>query len=309
MKIAIMGAGGVGGYYGGLLAGAGQDVTFIARGEHLRAIRQNGLRVKSVNGNFTVFPAAATDHPSDIGIVDLVIFATKTYQTEEAVVQIRPIIGKDTVIVPLQNGVDAAERIGSMVGIRHVLAATTWIYSALEAPGIIGHYSEFSRIAVGEIDGSDTTRLHDVCETLKTSGAAIEPSHDIWEKIWTKFVFISAISAVGCLTRAAIGEFRVVPETRVVLAAAIAETAAVAAAKGVELDPGIVDTTMAFIDSNAPDMKPSMQRDVEAGRVSELESMVGIIPRLGRLQHVPTPVMDFAYAMLKPGDLLARKRA
>jgi|WetSurMetagenome_2_1015567.scaffolds.fasta_scaffold00126_31 2-dehydropantoate 2-reductase len=307
MKIVIMGTGGVGGYYGALLARAGQDVTFIARGEHLRAIRQNGLRIKSVNGEFTVFPAAATDCPADIGVVDLVIFATKTYQTEDAVRLIRPVIGKDTVIVPLQNGIDSVERIGAIVGMLHMLAATTWIYSAVEAPGIIGHYSKFGRIAIGEIDGSDTPRLQAVYETLRTSGTEIELSHEIQKRIWTKFAFISAISAVGCLTRAAIGEFRDVPETRALLAAAIAEVAAVAGSKGIELDAGIVDTTMAFIDSNPPDMKPSMQRDVEAGRLSELESMVGVIPRFGRLGHLPTPVMDFAYAMLKPAELLAQK--
>jgi 2-dehydropantoate 2-reductase len=309
MKIAIMGTGGVGGYYGALLARAGQDVTFIARGEHLRAIRQNGLKVKSVLGDFTIFPAQATDHPADIGFVDLVIFATKAYQTEEAVRLIRPIVGKDTVIAPLQNGIDAAERIGAIVGMRHMLGATTWIYSAVEAPGIIAHFSKFSRILVGELDGSDTPRVQAVYEILKTSGASVELSHEIRKRIWTKFAFISAISAVGCLTRLAIGEYRDVPEARLFLAEAIAEVAAVAGAGGVELDAEVVDSTMAFIDSGAPEMKPSMQRDVEAGRVSELESMIGVIPRLGSLRHVPTPRMDFAYAMLKPAELLAQKAA
>jgi 2-dehydropantoate 2-reductase len=309
MKIAIMGTGGVGGYYGALLARAGQDVTFIARGEHLKAIRQNGLRIKSANGDFTVYPAAATDQPADIGFADLVIFATKTYQTEDAARLIRPIIGKDTVIVPLQNGIDAAERIGAIAGMAHMLAATTWIYAAVEAPGIISHYGKHSRIAIGELDGSDTPRLKAVYEILKTSGAVIDLSHEIQKKLWTKFAFISVISAFGCLTRLPIGAYRDVPETRSMMAKAIAEVAAVAGSKGVELDAGIVDTTLAFLDSGSPEMKPSMQRDVEAGRVSELESMVGVITRLGRLRNVRTPIMDVAYAMLKPADLLAQKAA
>jgi len=307
MKIAIMGTGGVGGYYGALLARAGQDVTFIARGEHLKAIRQGGLRIKSVNGDFTISPAAATDNPADIGVADLIIFATKTYQTEEAAGLISPMIGADTMILPLQNGVDSAERIGAIAGMSHMLAATTWIYAAVEAPGIIGHYSKFSRIAVGEIDGSDTARVQAVFQTLNTSGATIELSSEIQKKIWTKFVFISAISAVGCLTHVTIGEFRNVPETRTILAEAVAEVSAVGKSRGVELDNDILDSTMKFVDAGSPEMKPSMQRDFEAGRVSELESMIGVIPRFGREGNVPTPVMDFAYAMLKPAELLAHR--
>jgi 2-dehydropantoate 2-reductase len=307
MKIAIVGAGGVGGYYGALLARAGQDVIFIARGEHLNAIRQNGLRVKSVTGDFTIYPAVATDNPANIGFVDLVIIATKTYQTEEAIRIVRPIIGKDTAIVPLQNGVDAAERIGEMVGMRHMLAATTWIYAAVQSPGVIVHYSRFSRIAIGEPDGSDTPRLQAIYAALKSAGVVVEMSHEIQKRIWTKFAFISAVSAVGCLTRLSIGEYRNVRETRLALAEAISEVAAVAASKGVELDANIADTTISFIDTNDPEMKTSMQRDFEAGRLSELESMIGVIPRMGRSQHVPTPFMDFAYAMLKPVEMLAQK--
>jgi 2-dehydropantoate 2-reductase len=308
MKIAIMGTGGVGGYYGGLLAKAGKDVTFIARGAHLQAIRKTGLQVKSVHGNFQVSKAKATDKPADVGPVDLIIFATKTYQTDEAAKAIKPMVGKDTVVVPLQNGVDAADRIGQVVGMDHVLGGATWLSAAIEAPGVIGQYSEFRRIALGEFSGKTTPRLTSVYDLLKETGAAVEVSDNILKVLWTKFVFIASVSAMGSLTRVTFGEYRGVPEARAMLGEAIGEAAAVARARGVKLDADILAKTQAFIDSSAPDIKPSMQRDVEAGKPSELESLIGVVVRMGAEKNVPTPVMRFAYAMLKPGELKAQQR-
>jgi len=307
MKIAIMGTGGVGGYYGGLLAKAGRDVTFIARGAHLQAIRKKGLQVKSVHGDFQVSKAKATDKPADVGPVDLIIFATKTYQTDEAAKAIKPMVGKDTVVVPLQNGVDAADRIGQVVGMDHVLGGATWLSAAIEAPGVIGQYSEFRRIALGEFSGKTTPRLTAICDVLKETGATVEISDNILKVLWTKFVFISSVSAMGSLTRVTFGEYRGVPEARAVLSEAIGEVAAVARTRGVKLDADILAKTQAFIDSSAPGIKPSMQRDVEAGKPSELESLIGIVMRMGAEKNVPTPVMRFAYAMLKPGELKAQQ--
>ena len=308
MKIAIMGTGGVGGYYGGLLAKAGKDVTFIARGAHLQAIRKTGLQVKSVHGDFQVSKAKATDKPADVGPVDLIIFATKTYQTDEAAKAIKPMVGKDTVVVPLQNGVDAADRIGQVVGMDHVLGGATWLSAAIEAPGGIGQYSEFRRIALGEFSGKTTPRLTSVYDLLKETGAAVEVSDNILKVLWTKFVFIASVSAMGSLTRVTFGEYRGVPEARAVLGEAIDEAAAVARARGVKLDADILAKTQAFIDSSAPGIKPSMQRDVEAGKPSELESLIGVVVRMGAEKNVPTPLMRFAYAMLKPGELKAQQR-
>jgi len=308
MKIAIMGTGGVGGYYGGLLAKAGKDVTFIARGAHLQAIRKTGLQVKSVHGDFQVSKAKATDKPADVGPVDLIIFATKTYQTDEAAKAIKPMVGKDTVVVPLQNGVDAADRIGQVVGMDHVLGGATWLSAAIEAPGVIGQYSEFRRIALGEFSGKTTPRLTSVYDLLKETGAAVEVSDNILKVLWTKFVFIASVSAMGSLTRVTFGEYRGVPEARAVLGEAIGEAAAVARARGVKLDADILAKTQAFIDSSAPGIKPSMQRDVEAGKPSELESLIGVVVRMGAEKNVPTPLMRFAYAMLKPGELKAQQR-
>ncbi len=305
MRIAIMGSGGVGGYYGGLLAAAGQEVTFIARGAHLQAIRDKGLHVKSVHGDFTVSPAKATDLPGEIGALDLVIVATKTYHTDEAAQAIHPLIGAETVVISLQNGIDAAERIGSMVGMEHMVGGATWLSAALEAPGRIGQYSQFRRIALGELDGRITPRAQAIASVLATTSAVIELVPNIKQLLWTKFVFIAAISALGGLTRVAIGEYRQIPEAREVLAEAMAEVAAVAKAIGVTLDADIMAKTLSFIDASAPDIRPSMQRDLEVGRTSELESLIGVVVRLGQGHGVPTPVMRLAYALLKPAHLKA----
>ena len=230
MRIAIMGTGGVGGYYGGLLSLKGQEVIFIARGAHLQALRENGLHVKSVHGDFLVSPARATDDPAEVGPVDLIIFTTKTPHTDIAARAMQPMVGENTVVVPLQNGIDAAERIGAYVGREHLVGGVTWLSAAIEAPGVIGQYSQFRRVVLGEFDGQMTARLKTIYETLQATGITVELSDDILKVLWTKFVFISAISALGSLTRASIGEYRQVPETRDVLTEALAEVAAVAQA-------------------------------------------------------------------------------
>ena len=308
MKIAIMGTGGVGGYYGGLLSQAGQDVTFIARGAHLQAIQEKGLIVKSVHGDFHVFPAKATDKPAEVGPVDVIVFITKTYQTDEAAQLIKPMIGKDTTVISLQNGVDAADRIGAVIGMEHMLGGTTWLSAAIEAPGVIGQYSQFRRIALGEFNGKTTLRLNAIYNTLQKTGATVEVSDTILKILWTKFVFIAPVMAMGSLTRVTFGEYRNVPEARATLTDAISEVAAVAQAGGVTLDQDVVEKTLAFIDSSDPGIKPSMQRDVESGKLSELESMIGVVVRMGAQFNVPTPVMRFAYAMLKPGNLKAQQK-
>lgn len=307
MKVAIMATGGVGGYYGGLLAQTGQDVTFIARGAHLQAIREKGLHIKSVHGDFQIVPAKATDNPSEVGPVDVILFATKTHQTDEAAKLIKPMVGRDTVILSLQNGIDAADRIGAVAGREHMLGGVTWLSAAIEAPGVIGQYSQFRRIVLGEFNGRTTPRLNMVCSTLQSTGATVEVSDNILKVLWTKFVFIAPVMAMGSLTRVTFGEYRSVPEARAVLTEAISEVAAVAQARGVTLDADVVEKTLAFIDSSAPGIKPSMQRDVESGKPSELESMIGVVVRMGAQHNVSTPVMQFAYAMLKPGNLKAQQ--
>jgi 2-dehydropantoate 2-reductase len=308
MKIAIMGTGGVGGYYGGLLARAGHDVTFIARGAHLGAIREKGLEIRSVFGDFRIQPATVTDDPTSVGTVELIVFATKTYQIAEAARAILPMVGSDTVVVPLLNGVDAADRIGELIGAKHMLGGVTYVSAAIEEPGVIGQYGQFRRIVVGEFNGEITARARSICQVLKSTGATVEAVGNIVQELWTKFVFISAISALGGLTRVTTVEYRDVPETRKVLTNALREVVMIASARGVLLEPDLVEKTLEFIDSAPADMKPSMQRDIEAGRRCELESMIGLNVRLGAELNLPVPVMTLAYAVLKPGELKAASR-
>lgn len=305
MKIAIMGTGGVGGYYGALLAKAGRDVVFIARGPHLDAIRERGLQVRSVHGDFLVPRARATGEPATIGPVDLVIVATKTYHTDTAARAIKPLVGSDTTVVSLQNGVDAAERIGAVVGAEHLLGGVTWLSASIEAPGVIGQYSGYRRIALGEFDGRITPRLKAAHAAFDGTGATVEMVDSIAKVLWTKFVFIASVSVLGCLTRVSFGEYRSVPESREILIEAMKEVAAVAQARKTGLDADVVEKALALVDDSAPEIKPSMQRDVEGGKVSELESLVGSVVRFGTELGVPTPVMRQAYAILKPGQIKA----
>jgi len=305
MKILVMGTGGVGGYYGGLLAQEGNEVTFISRGAHLYAIRHEGLKVKSVHGDFTIFPANATEDPAKAEPVDLVLFCVKTYNTDEAAEAIRPVVGPQTVVMPLQNGVEAAERIGKVIGLEHVVGGVTWLSSAVEAPGVIKQISQFRRIVLGELGGGRSERIQSIYEVLNNTGATVEISEDIQKVLWTKLVFITSVSSIGSLTRLPMGDYRSVPETRNLLASIMQEVESLARAQGVNLDGDVVQKWLEFIDDAAPHIKPSMQLDVEAGHRTELESMIGVVGRKGRELGVPTPVADFVYASLLPIELKA----
>ncbi|MGE5252304.1 MAG: ketopantoate reductase family protein [Bacteroidota bacterium] len=306
MKILIMGSGGVGGYYGGLLAENGHEVTFVARGAHLQAIRENGLRVKSIFGDFNIVPASAVEDPAEAGTPDFILFSTKTYDTDDAAKAIRPAVGPGTAILSLQNGVDAAERIGSQAGMEHMLAGASWISSAVEAPGIIKQISQFRRIVLGELDGTPSPRAQAIFDALNATGVTVELSDNILKVLWTKFVFIAAQSSIGSLTRLPVGGYRSVPETRAMMTGLMQEVASLARAQGIALDRDLIQKTMDFVDNQAPHIKPSMQVDVEAGRRTEIESMIGVIGRKGRELGIPTPIADFVYAALLPVELKAR---
>ena len=306
MRILVMGTGGVGGYYGGLLAAQGNDVTFIARGAHLYAIRNEGLKVKSIHGDFTVSPANATDDPANVGPVDLILFSVKTYNTDEAARAIVPAVGPQTTVLSLQNGIDAAERIGKAVGWEHLIGGATWLSSAVEAPGVIKQISQFRRVVLGELGGGMSERIDSIREVLNNIGITVEASENIQKILWTKFVFIAAVSSLGSLTRLPMGDYRSVPETRRLLTGIMQEVEALAREQGVTLDLDVAQKSMDFIDNSAPHIKPSMQLDVESGHRTELESMVGVIGRKGRELGVATPVADFVYAALLPIELKAR---
>lgn len=307
MKIMIMGTGGVGGYYGGLLALQGNDVTFIARGAHLSAIRQEGLRIKSVHGDFTVFPANAAQDPAQAGETGLILFCVKTYDTDEAAQAIRPAVGPQTAVMSLQNGIDAADRIGKMIGTEHVIGGVTWLSSAVEAPGVIKQVSQFRRIVLGEPAGGMSERIRKIVELLMKTGIAVEATDDIRKVLWTKLAFIASVSSVGSLTRLPLGDYRSVPETRSLLLNIMKEVVSVARAQGVRLDEDVVPRWLEFIDSAAPHIKPSMQLDIEAGHRTELDAMIGVIGRKGRELGIPTPATDFVCASLLPVERKAQK--
>jgi 2-dehydropantoate 2-reductase len=306
MKIAVIGAGGLGGYYGGLLARAGHEVTFIARGVHLAALQEKGLQVKSVHGDFHVEPVRATDNPKELGPADLVLVCVKTPALDAAARAARPMVGPDTVVMGLQNGIEAPGRIGAAVGMEHVLGAVTWIAANIEAPGVLRQVSTFRRIVLGELDGSISPRLQQTVEALRRMGIAVEATDNIRKVLWTKFVFIAGFSGVGALTRLEVGDYRSLPETRTLMTSLMGEVEALARASGVHVDSDAVGQALAIIDGAAPAMKPSMQRDVEAGRPSELESMVGVVTRKGRELGVPTPTAEMVYAALLPVELKAQ---
>lgn len=309
MRIAVIGVGGLGGYYGGLLARAGHEVAFVARGVHLAALREKGLEVKSVHGDFRVTAAIATDRPAEIGPVDLVLVCVKTTGLDDAARAALPLLGPDTVVMGLQNGIDSAERIGAITGMDRVLGAVTWIAANIEAPGVIRQVSTFRRIVLGELDGRLTPRAERTAAALGGMGVAVEATDNIRKALWTKFVFIAGFSGMGALTRLGVGDYRGVPEARSLMAGLMREAEALAHASGVALDAGVVDQALAHIDGSPAGTKPSMQRDVESGRPSELESIIGVIRRRGRERGIPTPTADMVYAALLPVEMKARQAA
>ncbi len=300
MRIAVMGTGGTGGYFGGLLVRAGEDVTLIARGAHLAAIRARGLTVKSrLVGDFTV-PARATDDPATVGPVELVLFCVKSYDTHSAIELIRPLVGPDTMILSVQNGIDSAERIARVVGKSAVLGAVAGVSSIVEAPGVIHHKAGPDVIRFGELLGGTSQRTERLLGVLRRAGIKAELHANIELAIWEKFVLICGLSAVTALTRLPLGPVLACPETRALLRGTIEEVDAVGRASKIALPPDSVDRTMAMLRSADPSVRGSLYYDLAAGRRLELETLNGTVVRLGRERGIPTPFNFAIYAALKP---------
>jgi len=309
MRIVIFGTGGVGGYFGGRLAQAGEDVVFIARGQHLQALRESGLRVESVLGDFTVRPAQASDDPVAVGQVDAILLAVKAWQVPEAAEAMRPMVGPETFVVPLQNGVEAPAQLAAALGEAHVLGGLCRIISAIAGPGHIRHTGIEPYLAFGELDNRRRRRVERLHAAFaRAQGLAVEIPADVQVAMWRKFLLIAPWSGVGAVTRAPIGVFRSLAQTRPMLEQAMAEVAAVARARDIALPDGLVEQTMAFIDGLPAEGTASMQRDIMEGRPSELEAQNGAVVRLGRKAGVPTPVNTFIYHSLLPLELRARGR-
>lgn len=305
MKIAVVGAGGVGGYYGGLLSRAGHEVAFLARGEHLRALRERGLKVDSPHGGFHVSPVSASDSPAEIGPVALTIFSVKTYDTDAAAALMAPLVGPDTTILPLQNGVESAGRLAERYGAGRVLGGATWIASSIAEPGVVRQESAFRRIVLGELDGRMSKRAQVIRDALAETGADVELSGDIDRVLWTKLVFIASFGGLASVTRAPAGPIRQDAEARSLLIRAMHEVQAAAGAKGVTLEEDVVDKTTSFFDGLDPTTTPSMLRDVQAGRRLEHDALNGAIVRAGRAGGVPTPVHEFLWSCLRVVDAMA----
>lgn len=307
MKIAVIGTGGVGGYFGGKLAHSGQDVTFVARGSHLAAIRANGLQVKGVHGDFVVSPAQATDDMVEIGPVDLVLVCVKDFQLGDVIPLMEPLVGGDTAVLPLLNGIRAADQLSAAFGRERVLGGLCSVVAFIESPGVIRQSSPFHRVAYGGWDGQVTPRIKAIDNAFAASDVENVLAEDVLKEMWTKFIFITAYSGVASVVRLPAAGLHACVEAMTLLREGVAEIASVGRARGVALDEDVVEKTMAFIQSLPPGATSSMQRDVEAGRMFELEALTGSVVRYGREAGVSTPTNEFLYAALKPQMLHAQR--
>lgn len=305
MKILIMGSGAVGGYFGAVLHRGGHDVMFVARGTHLDAIRQQGLRIESAtSGNFTVRPTA-TDRPDGSWIADFVLFCVKGYDNPGAMATMAPAVGEETSVLTVQNGIRAGEELASAFGRDRVLLGLTYVDAVRKGPGHVVQLNAPTRIVVGEEDGSQSQRAIAVRDALQDAGITVELSSHVGMEMWKKLIFICGLSGVTCVTRATIAEVLDTRETRQLLIAVMSEAAAVAVARGVQLDPTYVDDTVAYFEKNRESLVSSMFVDLEQGNLLEVEILNGAISRSGRELGVPTPANDFITSSL----MVAHNRA
>lgn len=310
MRVAVFGTGGVGGYFGARLAQAGEEVIFIARGEHLKAMRENGLRIESPKGDYTVLPTLAEADPEKVGVVDVVLVGVKAWQVPEAASSMRPMVGEKTIIIPLQNGVDAPGQLAAVLDTPgaepHVLGGLCQISALIAAPGVIKHAAIEPLIAFNELDGVKRGRTEALQAAFARAGVNAQVPADIQVAMWNKFAFIAPFSGVGAVARAQAGALRSIPETRSLLEQAIREVVTVGLAMGVQLAVDTTARTLAFIDNLPESGTASMTRDIMAGRPSELEAQNGAVVRMGKECQISTPANAFIYASLLPQEFAAR---
>jgi 2-dehydropantoate 2-reductase len=305
MRVAIFGTGGAGGHFGAKLGRAGEDVVFIARGAHLAAIRESGLVVETPEGEILV-RSPATDDPHEAGPVDVVLLGVKTWQVEDAARAIEPMIGDETFVVPLQNGVEAAGQLASVLGAERVVGGLCATFSWITAPGRIRSLGKVHSIRFGELDRQPSRRTELLRAAFGRAGVQAAIPADIHVALWEKFLFVVPFGGVGAVARVPVGALRSLPETRRMLERGMEEILAVGRARGVALPAGAVAKGMDFLDALDPAGTTSLQRDITEGRPSELEAWNGAVVRLGREAGVPTPVHEFLYASLLPLERRAR---
>ena len=299
MRIAVMAAGALGGYFGARMAAAGHDVFFIARGANLEAIVKSGLKVESVHGDLHLPEPNVTDDPGKVGPVDIVLFAVKLWDSEKAAVQALPLVGPQTRVIPLQNGVDSTERIAPILGPDNVVAGSAYIATVLSAPGIVTHTSQFARMVCGRTDGKLDRVLKTFSDAAHAAGIDITVSDAIDRERWQKFVFLVGLSGATATTRQPLGPILADPDTRAFFYSLMSEVVTVGRAKGVSIPENFAEDRMKFAEASPPTFKASMLHDLERGNRLELDWLAGKIVEFGRTLGVPTPANNAVYAMLK----------
>jgi 2-dehydropantoate 2-reductase len=300
MRIGVMAAGAVGGYFGGRLAAAGHDVVFFARGAHLEAIRKAGLKIESPLGDLHLRDAQATDDPSTVAPVDVVIFAVKLWDLEQAAASLRPLVAGATRVITVQNGIDAVERVAPILGADHVVGGYAQIATVIGSPGTIVHSSKFALFRFGHTDRRADPTLTAFVAAAQKAGLDVALAEDIDVELWKKFVFLSTMAGMTSATRQPIGPILADPDTRALLHSLLREVVAVGRAKGVGLPADHADKALAFADETLPrGMKASMAHDLERGNRLELDWLTGKVVELGRTLGVPTPASEAVYAILK----------
>ena len=306
MRIAIFGAGGIGGYLGGRLSQAGEEVVLIARGEHLQAIKEHGLRVDSIKGDFVANPALATDDPTEAEPVDAVILGVKAWQVLDAAKAMRPMIGPETFVVPMQNGVEATAQLASVLGEKSVVVGLGGLVSYIVGPGHILHAGGEPYVSFGESDNSTSERTQNLLEAFKNAGVTANIPANIQAALWAKLALMAVNSGIGAITRVPTGQWRSVAGSWKMAQQVAQEVLAVAAGKGIAMPSDSLASTVARLEASAPNSTSSMQRDLMEGRFSELEVQTGAVVRLGLEAGVPTPVNTFIYNSLLPQEMNAR---
>jgi len=306
MRIAIFGTGGAGAYFGAQLACAGEDVIFIARGEHLQAIRTQGLRVETPEGEIVIRPTHASDNLAEVGVVDAVLVGVKAWQITDAAQAILPAVGSETVVIPLQNGVEAASQLAAILGAEHVLGGLCGTISWVVGPGHIRSIGETHFVKFGELNKRPSKRAERLRQAFERAGVKVEIPADIHVAVWEKFLFVVSWGGIGALARAPVGVTRSVPETRQMIEQSMHEIVVVARARQIALPDRVVEKSLALVDSLAPGATTSLQRDIAGGKPSELDAWNGAVVRLGQEVGVATPLHEFIYYSLLPLELRAR---
>jgi 2-dehydropantoate 2-reductase len=288
MRVAVMGSGGVGGYFGAHLARGGADVAFVARGAHLAAMREHGLAVTGPDA--FQLEVTATDDPATIGVVDLVLFAVKLWDTEPALAQIKPVVGPDTVVISFQNGVLKDEMLAKAYGPERIMGGVCYVATSIAKPGVIARVGPLERLVFGEFDGKATPRAKRFLEAFRAGGVNAELAPDIRREIWQKFVFLVALSGTTTTMRSTVGPIRENPQTRQFFLDLMREVVAVGRAHGVDLPEDYADGQLALVDRVAPDMTSSMHHDLERGNRLEVRWLAGAVVELGRARNVATPL-------------------